>query len=62
MNDSMPGGSKDHPMPGRRARLGYMILAYAATALGVAGVFPTSQDGSIERDQYLLGPELAQAG
>ena len=26
---------------------------------GVAGVLPTSQDGSIERDQYLLGPELA---
>ena len=26
---------------------------------GVAGVFPTSQDGSVERDQYLLGPEIA---
>ncbi len=26
---------------------------------GVAGVLPTSQDGSIERDQFLLGPEVA---
>jgi hypothetical protein len=26
---------------------------------GIAGVFPTSQDGSVERDQYLLGPEVA---
>lgn len=26
---------------------------------GLAGVLPTSQDGSIERDQYLLGPQLA---
>lgn len=26
-------------MPGRHARLGYMILAYIATAVGVAGVF-----------------------
>ena len=26
---------------------------------GIAGVFPTSLDGSIERDQYLLGPEVA---
>lgn len=26
---------------------------------GLAGVLPTSQDGSIERDQYLLGPEFA---
>ena len=29
------------------------------TMIGVAGAFPTSQDGSIERDQYLLGPEFA---
>jgi hypothetical protein len=27
--------------------------------VGLAGVLPTSQDGSIERDQYLLGPEFA---
>jgi len=26
---------------------------------GLAGVLPTSQDGSIEHDQYLLGPEFA---
>jgi len=29
----------EHPMPGRHARLGYLVLAYAATALGIAGVF-----------------------
>lgn len=29
------------------------------TMIGLAGVFPTSKDGSIERDQYLLGPEFA---
>lgn len=28
------------------------------TGIGIAGVLPTGQDGSIERDQYLLGPEL----
>ncbi len=28
------------------------------TGIGVAGVLPTGQDGSIERDQYLLGPDL----
>jgi len=26
---------------------------------GLAAVLPTSQDGSVERDQYLLGPEVA---
>ena len=25
---------------------------------GIAGVFPTSQDGSVERDQYLLGLDI----
>ena len=29
------------------------------TMFGLAGLLPTSQDGSIERDQYLLGPEVA---
>jgi len=29
------------------------------TMIGLAGLFPVNQDGSIERDQYLLGPELA---
>ena len=28
------------------------------TGVGIAGVLPTGQDGAIERDQYLLGPEL----
>ena len=28
------------------------------TGIGIAGVLPTGQDGSIERDQYLLGPDL----
>ena len=27
------------PMPGQRARLAYLVLAYVATAFGVAGVF-----------------------
>ena len=26
-------------MPGRHARIGYLLLAYTATALGIAGVF-----------------------
>lgn len=29
------------------------------TMVGLAGVLPISQDGSIERDQYLLGPQAA---
>lgn len=28
------------------------------TGVGIVGVLPTGQDGSIERDQYLLGPDL----
>lgn len=28
------------------------------TGIGIAGVLPTGQDGSIERDQYLLGPDI----
>lgn len=28
------------------------------TGIGLFGVLPTGQDGSIERDQYLLGPEF----
>lgn len=28
------------------------------TGIGLVGVLPTGQDGSIERDQYLLGPDL----
>jgi hypothetical protein len=28
------------------------------TGFGIVGVLPTGQDGSIERDQYLLGPDI----
>ena len=30
---------QDHPKPGKRAQFGYLILAYTATAFGIAGVF-----------------------
>jgi len=30
---------QDNPMPAKRTQLAYLVLAYAATALGVAGVF-----------------------
>ena len=39
MSDDLEKSSRDHPMPGRPARLGYLLLAYTATALGIAGVF-----------------------
>jgi hypothetical protein len=39
MSDDLEKTSQDHPMPGRQARLGYLLLAYAATAFGIAGVF-----------------------
>jgi uncharacterized membrane protein YbaN (DUF454 family) len=29
----------EDPMPGKRAQLGYLVLAYLATAFGIAGVF-----------------------
>jgi len=28
-----------YPMPGKRAQFGYLLLAYIATAFGIAGVF-----------------------
>lgn len=44
----------------------YYDVAYGDTRddgrfwmFGLAGALPTSQDGSIERDQYLLGPQAA---
>ena len=36
-NDNQP--CKSHPMPGKSARFGYLLVAYAATGLGIAGVF-----------------------
>lgn len=29
---------QQHPMPGKRAQLGYLVLAYTATAFGIAGL------------------------
>ena len=37
-NDVKPPATQD-PMPGPHARLGYLLLAYTATAFGIAGVF-----------------------
>ena len=39
MSETPQSETHEHPMPGRRARLGYLVLAYTATAFGVAGVF-----------------------
>ena len=39
MTDESDSTLHQHPMPGPRARLAYLVLAYSATALGVAGVF-----------------------
>ena len=38
MSGSSQIDTRQHPMPGRHARLAYLVLAYTATALGVAGV------------------------
>ena len=39
MSESSQANAEQHPMPGRRARVFYLVLAYSATAFGVAGVF-----------------------
>lgn len=39
MIDDVEKAKQEHPMPGRHARLGYLLLAYTATAFGIAGVF-----------------------
>ncbi len=39
MNDDVEHSAAEHPMPSRHARLGYLLLAYGATAFGIAGVF-----------------------
>lgn len=38
-NESQEPISYEAPMPGRHARFGYLLLAYVAVALGIAGVF-----------------------
>jgi uncharacterized membrane protein YbaN (DUF454 family) len=39
MKEDAEKSHQDHPMPGKRARAGYLVLAYSATLLGIAGVF-----------------------
>ena len=39
MSNDTEHSASDHPMPGKHARLGYLMLAYSATALGIAGAF-----------------------
>ena len=39
MSNDTENPAQDHPMPGKHARLGYLLLAYTATALGIAGAF-----------------------
>jgi len=39
MDEEAEKSRQDHPMPGKRARTGYLVLAYTATAFGIAGVF-----------------------
>jgi len=39
MTEDTENHLEEHPMPGKHARLGYLLLAYTATAFGIAGVF-----------------------
>jgi uncharacterized membrane protein YbaN (DUF454 family) len=39
MKEDAEKSREDHPMPGKRARAGYLVLAYTATVFGIAGVF-----------------------
>ncbi len=39
MTEDIEHSADEHPMPGRHARFGYLLLAYTATAFGIAGVF-----------------------
>ncbi|MDH3221957.1 MAG: YbaN family protein [Gammaproteobacteria bacterium] len=39
MVDESKPSSRQHPMPGRRAQMAYLLLAYTATLFAVAGVF-----------------------
>jgi len=38
MTNDAEKNTADHPMPGRHARLGYLLLAYTATVIGIAGL------------------------
>jgi uncharacterized membrane protein YbaN (DUF454 family) len=39
MSNDAEHSAQEHPMPGKHARLGYLLLAYTTTGLGIAGVF-----------------------
>ena len=39
MTDDNDKNIPEHPMPGTRTRLAYLVLAYTATGFGIAGVF-----------------------
>ena len=39
MTEDVNEASQDYPMPSKRVQLGYLVLAYTATAFGIAGVF-----------------------
>lgn len=39
MSSNEKRASKAYPMPGKSAQLGYLLLAYTSTGLGIAGVF-----------------------
>ena len=39
MNRNEKLARQTYPMPGKRAQLGYLLLAYIATAFGIVGVF-----------------------
>ena len=39
MNEKADTIHDENPMPGKRAQFGYLVLAYLATAFGIAGVF-----------------------
>jgi len=39
MKEEAEKSHQDDPMPGKRVRAGYLVLAYTATVFGIAGVF-----------------------
>ncbi len=39
MTENADEAGQDNPLPGKRAQFGYLLLAYTATAFGIAGVF-----------------------
>ena len=52
-NESQEPISYEAPMPGRHARFGYLLLAYVAVALGIAGV-----SAAVARDAVPAGRSL----